>query len=624
MKKIYPIFVSILVIAMIKIAYSQEKIDFNSEAFQVVNGEIVEHNGRTAFMGTGFLQDVNFKNGIIEYDMLVTGDRSYPGIFFRVQSRNDYEHFYIRPHRGGLYPDALQYTPCNNGIGAWQLFNGKGATASATFPENEWFHIRLEIKDYRASVYLNENSYPALEIFELNHGKSEGGITLNCPANGTAYFSNLSYTESEEINFSAPPVKDLPVGLIQDWEISKPYTTIDVEMDKTPEQQGLDDLQWLKVKAEDNGLINIGKFHGRQGRSPDFVYCRTTLVASKDTLLELKYGYSDALVLFLNGQPLCYGSSAYTQRDPSFLGIIGLHDGVYLPLKKGENELMLSVAESFGGWGFMCQEGSAVFFEKGITKSWETNKEFRTSESVLYDAERDVLYVTNFDQFNMGNPNVTQSISKLSLKGEILELNWATGLSNPLGMIIHKNFLFVAERGNVAKIDLETGNIVERVAVPESLFLNDIAIDKQGNIYASDSRRNTIWKISGNTVKEWLQGAEVLDPNTMYIHENKLLFGNSGDSWLKSVNLSDKSISKKARFPEGFIDGIRPDGKGNLLVSLWKGKIYRVTDDGEITLILHTENTGDYAADFEYVPNNKMLIIPTFYNNSVVGYNLGH
>ncbi len=89
----------------------------------------------------------------------------------------------------------------------------------------------------------------------------------------------------------------------------------------------------------------------------------------------MSYGYSDAIVIFLNGQPVSFGNSAYQQRDPSFLGIIGLNDAVYLPLKKGENELMLSVAESFGGWGFICQESNAVYsWKQGITKIWETEQ----------------------------------------------------------------------------------------------------------------------------------------------------------------------------------------------------------------------------------------------------------
>ena len=43
-------------------------------------------------------------------------------------------------------------------------------------------------------------------------------------------------------------------------------------------------------------------------------------------------------------------------RDPGFLGIVNPeNDAVYLPLKKGRNELMLAVSELGGGWGFICR-----------------------------------------------------------------------------------------------------------------------------------------------------------------------------------------------------------------------------------------------------------------------------
>ncbi len=112
----------------------------------------------------------------------------------------------------------------------------------------------------------------------------------------------------------------------------------------------------------------------------------------------------------------------------------------------------------------------------------------------------------------------------------------------------------------------------------------------------------------------------MLDPNALFMLGGKLLFGNSGDSWLKAVDLTNENISKIARFPQGFIDGIRVDNNGNLLVSLWKGKIYKVSEDGLISLILHTENRGHYSADFEYIPEKRLLIVPTFYNNTVQAY----
>jgi hypothetical protein len=50
------------------------------------------------------------------------------------------------------------------------------------------------------------------------------------------------------------------------------------------------------------------------------------------------------------------GRSAQGFRDPGFLGIANPeNDAVYLPLKKGSNELMLAVSELGGGWGFICR-----------------------------------------------------------------------------------------------------------------------------------------------------------------------------------------------------------------------------------------------------------------------------
>lgn len=613
----------LMIIFSISLVFSQDgniAVDFNSSDFQIVQGEVTEYLGRTAFKGMGFISDVLFKNGIIEVDMAVTGGRSYPGINFRIQSQQDYEHFYIRPHRAGLYTDALQYTPCSHGVDSWQLFNGDGSTAVVSVPHNEWFHVRLEVKGSRARAYVNDVRQPSLNIYNLYHGESEGSLGLSGPVNNSAFFSNLSYRQTDELSFPDPPVADVPIGFIREWELSQPYGILDIEFDQTPAQQNLTDIDWQKVPADKNGLVNIAKYHGRLTRATDVVFGRTVLTAARDTLMEVNFGYSDAIMMFLNGQNIFFGNSGYTQRDPSFLGIIGLYDTVYLPLKKGENELLIAVAESMGGWGFMFQYGSSVYMDDSVSEAWQTEKVFTTSESVLWDSGRNVLYVTNFDQLNVGNPRVSQHISKVSLDGEILDVTWVEGLNNPLGMTIFEDRLYVAERNRVAEIDLSSGEIMRRLDVPGSIFLNDIAIDDAGNIYLSDSRKNVIWKLSDGMAEEWLSGPDVLDPNTMYMRGGELLFGNSGDSRLKSVDLKNKEITNIARFPQGFIDGIRIDHNDNLLVSLWKGKIYRVEKDGSITLLLQTENRGHYSADFEYIPSKRLLIVPTFYNNTVQAY----
>jgi hypothetical protein len=60
--------------------------------------------------------------------------------------------------------------------------------------------------------------------------------------------------------------------------------------------------------------------------------------------------------VFLNGRILYRGRSAQNFRDPGFLGIVNPeNDVLYLPLRKGHNELVLAVSELGGGWGFICR-----------------------------------------------------------------------------------------------------------------------------------------------------------------------------------------------------------------------------------------------------------------------------
>jgi hypothetical protein len=40
------------------------------------------------------------------------------------------------------------------------------------------------------------------------------------------------------------------------------------------------------------------------------------------------------------------------------------NDAVYLPLKKGRNELLLAVSELTGGWGFICRFGDMMGIQK--------------------------------------------------------------------------------------------------------------------------------------------------------------------------------------------------------------------------------------------------------------------
>ena len=101
--KNYPLPLLICLFLTALSAHAQgEIVDFDSERWDILDGEVVEHLGRKALLGTATLKDVQFTDGVIEVDIAGNGFvRSYPGIVFRKQSDTDLERFYIRPHRGG-------------------------------------------------------------------------------------------------------------------------------------------------------------------------------------------------------------------------------------------------------------------------------------------------------------------------------------------------------------------------------------------------------------------------------------------------------------------------------------------------------------------------------------------
>jgi hypothetical protein len=626
-RKMTKIYLSLFFILLFEAGvYAQEDIvDFESDCWVLKDAEIVQYMGRKCLMGYAFLKDVGFGDGVIEVDVAVSDNRrrSYPGIIFRIQSETNYERFYVRPHRAPLYPDALQYTPVINGIAGWQLYNGEGFTAGVNaIPAKEWVHIKMEILGKQARVYIGDAEKPALVITDLKHGISKGTVGLFGPRDRSAYFSNFQYRIDNSLKFAPPPKIEMPPGIISEWQLSQTFKISQIDRGHHPDEQEIPEIEWQKVNSEPSGLVDIARYVRRIGREPDCILAKTSIYSDKDQIKKLLLGYSDEVSLFLNGRLLFYGNSSYQLRDPSFLGIIGLNDAVFLPLRKGENELLLMVAESYGGWGFMCQDGTAVFHHEIVKHLWDTDSDFKIPESVAYDSARDVIYVSNYDGYNPSTNEGKQFISKVSMDGKIEELKWVTGLFNPTGLAVFKDKLFVVERRNLVEIDIPSARIMKRHPVPQPGFLNDIAIDTSGSMYISDSARHVIYKFFDGKFEEWLKAAQIRNPNGLHVHKNKLIVGNNGDNCLKSVNLETKEIIKIVNLGPGIIDGIKTDKDGNCIVSHWEGKVYRITPSGQITKLLDTTVPEFNCADLEFITEKDLVVIPTFMKNKVAAYKL--
>jgi sugar lactone lactonase YvrE len=600
-------------------AAQTEIVDFDSDRWVKTNAETFEHMGRKSLSGFAYLEDVEFENGTIEVDMAVDGSRSYPGLIFRMQSMQNYERFYIRPHRTtGLYEDALQYVPVINGIAGWQLYSGEGFTAAAKVPYDEWVHLKMEILGTQARVYLGDAEEPALVITDLKHGKSKGFIgILGEGGRPAACFSNFRYTLDDNLVFDDPTEKETPFGIVTEWELSQTFKFSKIDIEKTPDAQGFDDIDWQKVKSEPSGLVDIARYHGRVPGESDWIWARTALHSEEDEVRRFLFGYSDMVQVFLNGKLLFTGNSAYRSRSPSFTGIVGLNDALHLPLRKGENELMLLVGETFGGWGFMCRDGSACFQHDDLTKLWELPQGFNYPESAVYDEKRDRLYVSNY--FSGG----VEFISKVKLSGEIENLKWISGLSRPTGLCIMGDTLFAIDRGGLVEIDIESGSVLQRHEIPGARFPNDVAADRKGNLYVSDGERDVIFKRNENAFEVWLESEEIKDPNGLYVDQGRLLVGTSSDGCLKSVDLDTREIRTITSLGKGSImDGVKADGKGNYIISDYSGRVFRVTPEGKKTKLLDTTAQSVNSADLEYIAGENLLIIPTLMSNRLVAYKL--
>ena len=604
-------------------AAQEGAVDFTSPRWEIAAGRIVDVLGRKAFMGAAALKDAEFGNGVIEFDVAATTDRarSYPGVTFRSRPGGNWERIYIRPHRSALYNDVVQYVAAFNGVDSWQLYNGPGATAMAVIPVNQWLHVKIEVAGDQARVFLGGQETPVLVVPHLKHGASRGGVGVMGPADGSAYFSNFSYRADETLSFPTAAHVDAVPGVIRNWRISKPFPALGVDLEKTPEAQKLGDPAWKDLEAEPGGLVDISRLYPRSGR-PDLVFARAVIQSAGEETRKFDLGYSDIVTVFLNGRPVFQGNSQYQGRDQSFLGVVGWFDSVFLPLRKGANELTLAVAEVSGGWGFMVRGGQAVYAVEGAKKLWETPKTFLSPESVAFDPVRNCLYVSNFEPANPSGAEGKQAIARMTLDGAIEDPAWVKGVANPSGLVVVGDKLYAVERKAIAEIDILQAKVVGRFPIPGAGLPNDIAVGPDGALYVSDSNRAAIFKCQAGKVELWLQDARIARPNGLAFDDQDLIVGANADGCLKAVSLATKEIRTIADLGVGVIDGIACLGSGTYLVSHNEGRLFRVTTDGQVVKLIDQTVVGQNIADFAYLPSRRLIVFPTWTDNRVAAYSL--
>ena len=251
-------------------------------------------------------------------------------------------------------------------------------------------------------------------------------------------------------------------------------------------------------------------------------------------------------------------------------------------------------------------------------------------ESAVFDSGEGVLFVSNVNG-EMTAADGNGYIAKLSLEGEILDREWASGLNGPKGLALHDGRLYVSDIDELVVIDTASGEITARHPAPGATFLNDVTAHEDGRVFVSDMMQNQIWKLEGEQFEMWLQDEALENPNGLLAEADRLVVGAWGKpkedfstdvpGHLKAVDYESKKIaSLGSEDPVGNLDGVEPDRGGGYLVTDWlSGGLYRIGDDGKAELILDL-NQG--SADHEFVESENLAVIPMMMDGTVIAYRI--
>lgn len=255
-----------------------------------------------------------------------------------------------------------------------------------------------------------------------------------------------------------------------------------------------------------------------------------------------------------------------------------------------------------------------------LTEMWSTDTVLLTCESVLYDEIRNQLFVSCMNG-SSGEKDGDGYISVLAPDGSVKSLHWVKGLNDPKGMGIIGNRLFVADLDELVVIDVEQGEISERIAVEGASFINDVAISSDGEVYFSDSNTGIVWVLSNGELTEWIsEGLE--RPNGLCVEEERVLLASSGSQDLKVIDRSTGTV-EVVTTGIGAGDGLEFTGiEGYYLTSSWNGEVFLIRPDYSKVSLLKTSDRGINSADIGFNEQDQVLYVPTFFDNRVVAYRL--
>ena len=257
---------------------------------------------------------------------------------------------------------------------------------------------------------------------------------------------------------------------------------------------------------------------------------------------------------------------------------------------------------------------------------------FSHPESVDFDLAHGVFYVSNIGGAPLDKDG-NGFIAKVSRDGKMLEQKWIVGLNAPKGIVMQGFKMWVSDIDQLVEIDTRTGTVTQKYDAKGAVFLNDTAVDAEGNVYVSDIAKSSIWKLSDGKLEPWYSTPDNLHINGLrVIRGNKLLVAGWGrgmhddgstDSLgnLFTVDLNSKEMKNLGDGRAvGNIDGLERDYHGGFLVTDFiKGGLMDVKKDGSFKVLMPFKPG---SADLDVMNDGHEAIVPHMLEDTVTAYHI--
>ena len=255
--------------------------------------------------------------------------------------------------------------------------------------------------------------------------------------------------------------------------------------------------------------------------------------------------------------------------------------------------------------------------------SEQTVKGFAFPETVTYDPQARVLYVSEFgSELKPAEKDGKGRISRVSLTGEVLDKQFlpAAGdvLNKPKGSWVLGNRLWVTDIDVVWIFDLKTRR-GKKLALPGIQFANDLAV-MDSALYVSDNRADQLYRVepadflemSGEPkVTRVFQGKSI-NPNGVYpARDGSLLMVGfmSADQQRGIYTMSAGGEIKTLAAALGRLDGLYEMDDGTLLITEWNsGALLRWSTKGTETLAKGFKGPADFCVVSE--ASGFLVVVP--------------